>query len=85
MADKQNSYNGCTFKPRLRPHVMFSEAEKGYGGFITSRLNVVICCVKFNQNDKQAMSTKYVFPNFGHILKNQSIQVNTDKVVSVEF
>ena len=64
---------------------MFTEAEEGYRGFIASRLNVIICCVKFNQNNKEIMSTKYVFRSCGHILKNQSIQVNISKAVPVEF
>ena len=61
---------------------MFTEAEEGYGGFIASRLNDIICCAKSKQNEKPAnflykeLLIKSVLPSFYHILKNQSIQVN---------
>ena len=49
-----NSYNGYKFKPRpLTMRVMFTDAEEGYGGFIASRLNDIIFCSKFSQNEKQ--------------------------------
>ena len=37
---------------------MFTDAEEGYGGFIASRLNDIIFCSKFSQNEKQT-SLKY--------------------------
>ena len=33
--------------------VMFTDSEEG---FITSRLNNIICCAIFNQNEKQTSS-----------------------------
>ena len=65
---------------------MFTDVtEESYVGFIVSRLNDITCCAKFSQNEKQTSSTyrellavKYVLSNFGHILKNHSIQVNVD-------
>ena len=73
--------------------VMFTDADKGFGGFITSRLNDIICCEKFSHNEKQISSTyrelvavKYVLSSFCYILKNQSIQVNTvNSTVLVKF
>lgn len=59
-----NSYNGYRFKPGpLTMRVMFTDAEEGYaeegyGGFIASRLNDIIFCSKFSQNEKQT-SLKY--------------------------
>ena len=57
--------------------------KKAARRFIESYLNGIICCAKFNQNEKQTRSThkeipavKYALSSFGHILKNQSIQVN---------
>lgn len=52
---------------------------------IASGLNDIIFCANFDHNEKQTsytyrelLAVKYVLSSFGRILKNQSIQVNTD-------
>ena len=87
--DNINSRNGFTFKPRpTTSKVMFTDAsDTGYGGFVAERLNKVICVGKFSNFEKMESSTsrelsavKYVLQSFGHIIANESIQVNIDNI-----
>ena len=65
---------------------MFTDAsDEGYGGFVLKHLNKEICSAKFDKYEKGTSSTykellavKHVLTSFGFILKNQSVQVNTD-------
>ena len=65
---------------------MFTDAsDDGYGGFILKHLNKEVCSAKFKDCEKQTSSThrellavEYVLDSFREMLRNQSVQVNTD-------
>ena len=82
-----NIYNEYKFKPRpLTSYLLFTDtSDEGYGGFVLKHFNKEICSAKFDKHDKDTSSTfrelltvKYIHTNFSCILKNQSVQINTD-------
>ena len=70
---------------------MFTDAsDDGHGGFILKHLNKEVCSAKFKDCEKQTSSThrellavEYVLDSFREMLRNQSVQVNTDSSKAV--
>ena len=88
---KQNfaKINCYSFKPNpTTTKILFTDAsESGYGGFSCSRFSEIICCGKFNFQEKLTSSTnrellaaKYVIKSFGNQLSGESIQLNIDNI-----
>ena len=82
------------FIPRaLTICLMFTDtSDDGYRGFNLKRLNKEVCSAKFKYCEKQISSihrellaVKYVLDSFGEMSQNQSVQVNIDNKVLVEF
>ena len=86
-ADNNDRMNGCYFKPQnTTTQMIFTDAsDTGYGGYMVHRLGEQICAGSFTNEESNTSSTfrellavKLVLQSYGTMLKNQSIQINTD-------
>ena len=86
------SLNGFIFKPRpVASHIVFTDVSgSGYGGFMFSKFERLICSGSFTSEERKQSSSfrellaiKLVLKSYGKLLHDQAIQVNVNNLNAV--
>ena len=84
-----NDKNGHTFRNNpIITKIIYSDAsDKGYGGYVVQRMGITVAQGNFSKHEQHTSSTHrellailYMLQSFKRILKNESIQWNSDNM-----